>query len=271
MYLSILILCCMFIELFSLEHKEIVVIIPSYNNIQWYERNIASLCNQTYSNWRAIYIDDHSDDGTGDAVMRYVINHMPAHTIKLIKNEQRLGALHNIYTAVHQCPDNAIIVTLDGDDWFAHDRVLERVNQVYNDSDVWMTYGTYQIFPDATIGGWRAIGNEIIATHSFRENPWCSTHLRTFYAGLFKRIQKEDLMHEGKFFQVTWDMAFMFPMLEMAGYHSRHIPEVLYVYNQSNPINDYKVRLPLVLAMERFIREKQKYARLDRLYSSINY
>ena len=60
-------------------------------------------------------------------------------------------------------------------------------------------------------------------------------------------------------------MAFMFPMLEMAGAHSRHLSDILYVYNQSNPINDYKVRLPAVLAMDRLIRARTSYARIEGL------
>ena len=51
----------------------------------------------------------------------------------------------------------------------------------------------------------------------------------------------------------------MFPMLEMAGTHVSFIPDVLYEYNAANPINDGRVRLPLVLECERFIRSKKKY------------
>ena len=250
---------------FALEHKEIVLIIPSYNNSAWCERNLNSVINQTYDNWSAVYIDDCSCDGTADAVHNYLLDHQTTHTITLIRNEQRQGALYNLYHAITQCADDAIIITLDGDDWLAHDHVLERINQIYNDASVWMTYGTYQIYPDATLGSWHAIDQSVIAANAFRQSTWISSHLRTFYASLFKRIALNDLMHEGAFFSVTWDMAFMFPMLEMAGNHSRHVPEILYVYNQSNPINDYKVRLPLVLAMDKLIRSRARYRPLENL------
>ena len=62
---------------------------------------------------------------------------------------------------------------------------------------------------------------------------------------------------------MTWDQAFMYPMLEMAGTKAHCINEVLYSYNQANPINDGKVNLQLVLHLERFIRGKQRYSRLD--------
>jgi hypothetical protein len=48
-------------------------------------------------------------------------------------------------------------------------------------------------------------------------------------------------MYQGKFYQMTWDKAMMIPMIEMAGERYKYIPEVLYVYNNSNPINDHKV------------------------------
>lgn len=267
MFKKIILLVFLFaLNSYALEHKEIVVIIPSYNNNVWCERNLSSVINQTYDNWSAIYIDDCSCDGTADAVQKYLVDHQTTHTITLICNEQRQGALYNLYHAITQCADDAIIITLDGDDWLAHDRVLEHINQLYNNPEVWMTYGTYQIYPDATLGSWHAIGQSVIDANAFRQSKWVSSHLRTFYAGLFKHIAPEDLMYEGAFFSVTWDMAFMFPMLEMAGNHSRHVPEVLYVYNQSNPINDYKVRLPLVLAMNKLIRSRKCYEPLEKLF-----
>jgi glycosyltransferase involved in cell wall biosynthesis len=44
--------------------NKFVFIIPSYNNSDWYEYNIKSIAKQHYDNWRAIYIDDASTDGT---------------------------------------------------------------------------------------------------------------------------------------------------------------------------------------------------------------
>jgi len=36
------------------------------------------------------------------------------------------------------------------------------------------------------------------------------------------------------------DLAYMWPIVEMAGNHSRFISEVLYVYNVVTPLNDIK-------------------------------
>jgi len=54
-------------------------------------------------------------------------------------------------------------------------------------------------------------------------------------------------------------MGFMFPVLEMAGKRSMHIPDVLYIYNRATPINDSKIKRALQAAMGKYIRSKKKY------------
>lgn len=262
-----LFLLLFFSSLHAIDQKQIIVIIPSYNNIQWYQKNLDSVIEQKYDNWYAIYIDDCSLDGTGDAVYRYVEEKKLKHRFVVIKNKERHGALYNLYMAIHACPDRAIIITVDGDDWLASTEVFSRINEAYTQDDIWMTYGTYLVYPDNKIAAWRAIPECIIKTNSYRQEHWYSSHLRTFYAKLFKLVQKEDLKIDGQFFSVTWDMAFMFPMLEMAGEHAKHMKDILYVYNQSNPINDYKVRLEQVLKADRFIRSKERYTLLKQLWA----
>ena len=58
--------------LIGAEEKPIVVIIPSYNNQQWYKHNLDSLFCQVYNNYRVIYINDCSSDSTGKLVHDYI-------------------------------------------------------------------------------------------------------------------------------------------------------------------------------------------------------
>jgi glycosyltransferase involved in cell wall biosynthesis len=44
--------------------KRMVIVIPSYNNRHWYRQNLGSVCAQAYDNFRAIYVDDGSSDGS---------------------------------------------------------------------------------------------------------------------------------------------------------------------------------------------------------------
>lgn len=243
--------------------KKIVIIVPSYNNQEWYRYNLSSILDQHYEDYRVVYIDDCCSDNTGALAVKFIADRAATRLIRFIRNPARVGALHNLYNAIHTCGDDEIIILLDGDDWLAHNWVLERIAQAYSDPDCWMTYGQYRSWPDNTIGCSRETAPEVMKSNSFRDHEWCYSHLRSFYAWLFKLIRREDLIDPaGGFYQMAWDQAIMFPMLEMSGPRARFISETLYVYNTANPISDYKVDRELQRSLERMIRGRRRYARL---------
>lgn len=246
----------------------IVVIIPSYNNIEWYERNLNSILDQNYENFRIIYVDDCSTDGTPQAVRALINKRKAGHRVRLMCNSERRGALANIYRAVHSCKDYEIIVNFDGDDWAKDTMVLARVNQAYANPNTWMTYGQYEEFPRGKLGLCKEIPQSIVQMNAFREYDWAASHLRTFYAGLFKKIKLEDLIDSGDFFDVTWDRAFMLPMLEMAGGRHTFIRDILYVYNQATPLNDFKKKLLRQIHYEKLIHSKPKYKKIESFSSA---
>jgi alpha(1,3/1,4) fucosyltransferase len=240
--------------------KPFVIVIPSYNNAEWHKRNLDSIRSQAYNNFRAIYIDDCSTDETGHYVEEYIQSHGLEEWITLIQNENRVGALANLYHAIWLCSPDEIVINLDGDDWFSHRDVLSNLNRVYADSDVWLTYGQFIYYPSYHIGFGNEISKEIIEQNAFRSlTSGGTTHLRSYYAGLFQRIKKEDLFYQGDFCQASYDMAIMFPMLEMAGKHSRFVPDISYVYNVSNQINDHKINYGDQAAIDRYLRTQEKY------------
>jgi glycosyltransferase involved in cell wall biosynthesis len=244
--------------------KKIAVIIPSYNNRQWYDRNLSSVIAQDYQNFRVTYVDDCSSDGTGELVAQFIADRGPGNLIHLIRNPVRLGALHNLFNTIRACDNDEIVVLLDGDDWLAHNGVLKKINEVYANPDCWMTYGQYRSCPDNVTAYSREIPSDIINANEFRQTEWCSSHLRSFYAWLFKLIKTEDLLDpSGTFYSMAWDQAIMFPMLEMSGHRAKFIDEVLYIYNAANPINDCKVDRQLQQRLETIIRRQKPYDRLN--------
>lgn len=262
--------------LFSLSpaEKKLVVIIPSYNNKLWYEKNLSSIFaqkngNKPYNNWSIIYVDDCSNDGQYEGIQKFVAQSGYADRCKLVRNTWRRGALANIYGAVLECPNDAVVLLVDGDDWLAHDHVFERVNKEYQNSDVWMTYGQDESFPEGNGHHSQPFHDWVVQNNAYRQafiGRNCilsATHLRTCYAWLFKQVNVNDLLHEGKFYTMAWDGAFMLPMLEMAGSHARFIPEVLYIYNMSNPINDFKRDIQLLMTLAREIGNSKSYQRLN--------
>lgn len=243
--------------------KNIVVVVPSYNNSKWYERNLAAIASQNYPTYKVIYTDDCSPDGTGELVEKYISKHNQQNKIKLIRNTERKGAMCNLYDMIHSCDDNDVIVTMDGDDHFAHSGVLNMVNKEYQNENVWMTYGSYMDCPNNSRGCCKPYEKNVIESNSFRYVPWRASHLRTFYSWLFKKITKEDFFDpQGKFLDMAWDLSFMLPMLEMSGHKHKYIHDILYMYNNQNPISDFRVNQSRQGMLDRWIRIKPRYNRI---------
>lgn len=242
--------------------KPMVVVIPSYNNQKWYDRNLQSVLSQDYTNFRVIYTDDCSPDGTGALVEQYLRENDRNKKVKLIQNRSRRGALYNLYTMICSCDNDEIMVTLDGDDWFPDNKVLSRLNEIYSSGDIWLTYGQFQLHP-SQIRGWASpMPDYIVENNAFRDFQHLPTHLRTFYAWLFKKIKLEDLLYLGEFYPMTWDQAMMFPMIEMAGERHQFIPDIMYIYNDENSISDHYVSRQLQAYLAQLLRKKARYKRL---------
>jgi len=246
--------------------KKIAVIIPSYKNETWCEKNLGSVLSQNYDNFRVIYTDDCSPDQTMSLVRGFIERHNASDKVKLIQNNDRRGAMCNLYDMIHSCEDDEIVVTLDGDDWLAHPDVLKKLHEVYSDPNVWFTWGSYVDYPRNTRGCSKPIPRNTLDAGTYRKQNWCTSHLRTFKAKLFKQIKREDFYDpRGKWLDMAWDLSFYIPFVEMAGHHGRYIHDILYIYNNENPIQDYKLNINRQGSMDRYIRSKPRYAKLESL------
>lgn len=246
--------------------KRFVIITASYKNADWYKRNLDSLFNQNYTKYRIIYIDDASPDGTGKLVQDYCASHAGKNKVTLICNQERMGAVANIYKAAHMCDPEEIILIVDGDDWLAHPNVLNQLNEIYQNPEVWATYGQFLWFPSDVEGFAYPTDQGVIAQNCFRSAAWNITHLRTFYAALYQKIRKEDLLYGSSFYPMTGDLAIMYPIMEMAGFHAVFVPDVIYIYNTENSLNDNKVNVELQGECGRHILCRPAYQPLKTLF-----
>ena len=161
--------------------------------------------------------------------------------------------------------DDEVVVTLDGDDALRDPTVLTTLAAHYSNpkKEVWLTYGQF-ISKNCNKKGWnRPYPEFIVRQNRFREYMHIPSHLRTFRAWLFKKIKQDDLKYENRFFEMTWDRAFMIPMLEMAGERHECIQTVLYTYNDDNPISDHMKNAQQQLFLDHVIRHYPKYAKIE--------
>jgi len=213
--------------------RPMVLIICSYNNADWYQRNLDAVFSQDYSNYRVIYIDDCSTDGTAELVEQYIQERGLQDKIILIKNKERMFKMYRFYNAIlDYCDDWDIVLDHDGDDWFKNENALSIINDAYEDPNIWLTYGDFIIFPTGEKSFCRDIPNEVVEEGSYRDYEWVTSQQRSFYAWLFKRIEAKDLMYEESFVKASVDPAYMFPMLEMIGGRFKFVKDIIYVYNR---------------------------------------
>lgn len=260
----------------TIEEKRFVIVITSYNNAEWFERNLGCLFTQInnegiglYENYRIIYVDDCSPDGTAELVEKYIISCNQQHRVTLIKNKTRKRALANLYYALQLCQPDEIVFNYDGDDWLANDHIFAKINEIYQNPDIWITYGQFQNWPTGEMGYCQPLSHELIEKQNFRKKWWKPGQLRTFYAWLFHQIKLKDLFFEGPYFQGQFfpanaDLAVYYPMMEMAGSHYYFIPEVIYIRNVATPLNDFKANKEVQILGSKLLREKPKYSLLSK-------
>ncbi len=217
------------------------IVIPSYNNAEWVEPNLASILNQTYTNYEVLYIDDASTDNTFELVDT-IVGDNPLFTIRRNPKNMRRG--YN--TAPKSLEDffddgEDILVFIDGDDWLAYPDTLEKLNEFYNQKDPWMTYGKMVVWKGEEDYSWPFPQNseypfEVHQNNLYRKDLWRASHLRTFKWHLYKRMKSEDLKYSktNEYYFQAQDLATSFPCLEMCPSHRIGVVNFLtYVFNES--------------------------------------
>lgn len=242
--------------------NKIVVITPFYNPGEFLETCVASLISQKYDNFSVIFIDDASTDGSFDKLPK------DDSRFTIIKNETRKTALENLHNAImNHCEPDDIVVLVDGDDWLPNKNVLSYINESYNKHECWIMYGQAS-WTDGRRGFASAYSDSEF--DNIRKSPFRVSHLRTFRAGLYQKIKEQDAEFScmkdssGEFYKMTYDVAIMFPILEMAG-PSKVIfnDTILYTYNRGNPISDDRVNQALQTGIHMEISNKSVFNRIE--------
>lgn len=233
---------------YPLKNRSFTVIIIGRNNGGSLEKILNSVFTQNYENFRIVYVDDASDDGSFELARDLIYDMKNLIPTTLIHNEAPLGSLASLKSAIEECSDQEIVVVVDGHGWLAHEWVLTRLNQYYANSELWLTYGQFRNYPSFDL---EAIPPSAEKQKAARSELPSEFHLQTFYAALFKKIAKDDLLCLGKHFEVRMPIAYMAPMMEMAESHVQYIPETLYVLH---PEMEAVVQRDLQASLDVYIR-----------------
>lgn len=214
---------------------------------------------QTFTDFTCYLTDDLSTDDSVKEIESLIEGD---NRFKLIKNtikHYQPGNYDQVIRNNSNIDDNEIIVEIDGDDWLPDRNVLKRIDEYYSDPNVWVANGSFKYH-----NGMPGFSQAQTNFDDLRGSRFTASHIRTWRAFLWRKILVEDLKdEEGTYWRISGDLSFMFPMLEMSGpEHYKFMPEINYVYNESNPLNDHKVDMKLVNDIANKIRQKLKYNKL---------
>lgn len=241
------------------------IVAPAYNNIKYVTENIKSVFMQDYHNWRMVYVDDASTDGTAELVTQIKNTFNDTNKFDVIIHSQRQRApLYGFYHQAHDfCHDDEVMVFLDGDDAIADKNILSKVAAIYESGETWMTYGSWVASPKGFIGynNCKEVPNN--EWDKLREYAWVFGQLRTGYTWLFKKIDVNDLKYNGEFYSAAGDCAWLYPMLEMAGKaRVKFISDITCIYHY-HPNNDAVVHLVEQREMDKHIRSLKRYEQIQ--------
>lgn len=232
-----------------------VILTTTYNCEKFVEKSLVTIMTQKFKEFKCYITDDMSTDKTVDIIKKTINGD---DRFILIENKTKMYQVGNYDQVIRglNISDDEICVEVDGDDWLPNSNVLSLINETYKNKDVWMTSGSF-IYHD----GRQGFANPPKKFINVRTETFTLSHIRTWKSWLWKKIKNEDLKdNNGNYWDAAGDLSFMFPMLEMSGEsHFKYLSDILYIYNESNPLNEHKVGIDKVRQNVQIIRAKEKY------------
>lgn len=235
-----------------------------YNARKYLHKCVGSIRGQSERRFHCYILDDISTDGSYELALGLVRRDSRFTVVRNGRKQWQPGNYQQIIQR-EEVHDEDICITVDGDDWLPDKEVFARIWKTYEDPNVWITWGAFWHLRHGKMHDGLSCAVEDVTKQ--RAATWHTSHLRTWRAFLWRAIEDEDLRApNGNYWETTGDLAFMYPMLEMAtNAHARYLPEYNYVYNHDNPLCDSASRGGLQKHYEDLIRNKPPYAPLERV------
>lgn len=232
------------------KERKIVVISPFYNCQAYIKNCIDSVISQDYENYKHILIDDCSTDETVEIILKYLDN-LPSNLrdkIELRINTENRGAVRNQIETIREIEDdNTIVMLLDGDDNLINDNTLfSFYNSVYDDGAEF-TYGSCWSLADKIPLISQPYPSTVKKEKSYRAYKfnWILpyTHFRTFLKKLINDLPDSKFKDlNGHWYKAGGDGSVFYSLIESADPEKVVcIQDVVYNYNDLNPLNDYKI------------------------------
>jgi len=209
---------------------KIKILTPAFNCEKEIETTLFSVFGQTYKNWELLVIDDVSTDSTGQKVLDLAKSCGVSEKVSVKRREEKYGEVRNTVEECTQWDSDVVVVRLDAGDFLTDLGCFEYLNVLYEKYDpaVLWTNQRWE-FTDYSVCG------PIDPSVSLYEQPWKSSHLKTFRVKDFKNINLKNYKDdEGNWLMIGGDQTTFLPMMERARRKGRpliYFPRVMYHYS----------------------------------------
>lgn len=240
-----------------IDHKFVIAIVAQNNGAN-VDKTLKSVLSQRYSNFRVIYIDDNSQDGSLIAAQNIAQELKMETKVTFYQNPAQIGYFANLLQLAPLCEDDEILVLLGQEDQLSHLWVLQRLNQYFANPDLWMVLSRHLNYPSFTES------SDFLAmdVKNIRQGPFRPQNLKAFYATILKKMDPTDLVYQSQFMPDQAEIAYLIPLLEMTEDHVHFIDEVLYLKREKQ--ND----MPICLKQyESHVLQRAPYAPLTQLFT----
>lgn len=219
-----------------MKNNKFVFVSPMYNASKTLSRMLHSICGQSYDNWEIHLIDDVSGDDEQNKCKEIIncFQHMldvdgkNSKKIKVTWNSESRGKrweMSNVLYGINTCDDEDIICRIDADDYLCDMDALLLVNQIYNQTSCEAAWSMHRWGKSD-----RNISNSLRNDVSVYEQPWVSSHLKTFRKRLINNIPYENFVNmNGDLVKRAGDQALYLPILHRSK-RNIFIPRPLYGY-----------------------------------------
>lgn len=221
-----------------------------------------------------MYIDDASD---------YTVEQKSRIKSRLNKqivifNQERKYSVYNacFMLQTYVTDKNAVILTVDADDWLGSRETLGFLAGVYmnDEAKTMFTYGGCRL-QTAEKASQKLLKSRVpflntdyskttILESRYRQEPFRVFHAMSFRYKLFELINETAFKEpDGRWLRYCFDLAAYLPMLEMAAGRYRRVRKTLYVYNLDNPSVNIRANPYEFVREELIIRKKIPYAKIN--------
>jgi len=216
------------------DRQTVTIVIPCYNQAHFLEECLASILQQTYPDWTAIVVDDHSSDGDQIAA---VVATTGDSRIRVIRHERNRGLAAARNTGIKQS-STELILPVDSDDKLQPTCLESMVAKIVADETLDCVYPDLQLFgrsDKVVVFTGPPPGKTVLTVDDTIPGPGTMQRRR-----LWQRVggyDESDVMRRGR-----EDLEFYLRAFSQ-GCNAERVPEALYLYRISHTSMNIACRL----------------------------